>query len=96
MSRRLGSHLTAGRYDDAIATLNPHFATYARRAPDALNFLAAAYAATGQDEKAGTAMKALLDKRPGRTLKSYRYPRLYKRTENRDRLLNLQRVIPGF
>ena len=56
-----------------------------------LCFLAAAYIATGQDEKARAAIKAFLDKKPGRTIATYQHPRLYKRKEDLDRYLNLLR-----
>ncbi len=62
-----------------------------RRGANGLCFLAAAYAATGQDEKARATMKAFLDKKPGRTIATYKHPRLYKRKEDRDRYLNLLR-----
>jgi TolB-like protein/Flp pilus assembly protein TadD len=85
------AYFTAGRYEDAIATFNQRYADFARRGTPPLSILAAAYAATGQDEKARAAMKTFLDKHPGRTIANYRHPRLYKRTENRDRLLSLLR-----
>ncbi len=58
---------------------------------NAAAFLAAAYAATGQDEKARDVMKVFQAKNPAITLSNYQYPRLYKRKEDRDRLLNLLR-----
>ncbi len=86
------AYLTAGRYEDAVATIvNNHYALRVRRGSNSLCFLAAAYIATGQEEKARAAMKAFFDKKPGRTLSNYRHPRLYKRTEDRDRYLNLLR-----
>ncbi len=87
----LGSaYVTAGRYDDAIATLD-QFYKRLPRGTNALSFLAAAYAATGQDEKARAVMKAILDKRPGMRLSNLRSARLYKRKEDTDRYLNLLR-----
>ncbi len=62
-----------------------------QRGSNALCFLAAAYDATGQDEKARAAMKAYLDKNPTITLSSYSRIRLYKRAEDRNRLANLLR-----
>ena len=59
------AYFTAGRYDDAISTLDRNYEAYVRRASPGLAFLAAAYTATGQDEKAHTVMKAFLDKKPG-------------------------------
>ena len=64
---------------------------WARVGSNGLCFLAAAYIATGQDEKAHAAMKAFLDKKPGTTLANYTNPRLYKRKEDLDRYLNLLR-----
>ena len=85
----LGStYVTAGRYDDAIASLIPHHAFRVRRGLPILGFLAAAYAATGQDEKARAVMKAFLDKKPGTTRSNFRNPRQYKRKEDRDRYLD--------
>ena len=85
------AYFTAGRYDDAIAALNPHCATYVRRAAPGLAILAAAYATTGQDETARGAMKAFLDKKPRSTLSNYRSSRRYKRKEDMDRTLDLLR-----
>ena len=85
------AYFTAGRYEDSIATFNRRYATFARNGTPNLMVLAAAYAATGQDEKARAAMKAFLDRRPGRTIANYRHPRLYKRKEDQDRYLNLLR-----
>ncbi len=48
----------------AIASLTRHYALRVRRGSNALCFLAAAYVATGQDEKARAAMKAYLDENP--------------------------------
>jgi adenylate cyclase len=85
------AYFTAGRYDDAIASLIPHYALRVRRGTTSLSFLAAAYAATGQDKKARPAMKAFLDKKPQTTLSNFRSPRLYKRKEDRDRFVSLLR-----
>ena len=85
------AYFTAGRYEDAIATINRLYAAFARRGSPALTYLAAAYAATGQDEKARAAMKAFLDKQPGRTIANYRLPRLYKRKKDWERFVNLLR-----
>ena len=85
------SNFTAKRYDDAIALLVRHYARRVRLGSNGLCFLAAAYIATGQVEKARAALKAFLDKKPGTTLANYRHPRLYKRKEDRDRYLNLLR-----
>ncbi len=85
------AYFTAGRYEDAIATINQRYADFARNGTPPLGTLAAAYAATGQDEKARTAMKTFLGKHPGRTIANYRYPRLYKRKEDLDRYLDLLR-----
>ncbi len=62
-----------------------------RRGTPSLGALAAAYVATGQDEKACAAMKAYLDKNPTITLSNYSRLRLYKRAEDRDRFANLLR-----
>ena len=85
------AYFTAGRYEDAIATINQRYADFARSGTPPLGTLAAAYAATGQDEKARAAMKTFLGKHPGRTIANYRYPRLYKRKEDLDRYLDLLR-----
>jgi len=85
------AYFTAGRYEEAIATINQRYADFARRGSPPLGTLAAAYAATGQDEKARAAMKTFLDKHPGRTIATYQHPRLYKRKDDLDRYLNLLR-----
>ncbi len=85
------AYVTAGRYDDAIASLIPHYALRVRRGTTSLSFLAAAYAATGQDEKARATMKEFLDKKPRSTIATFQSPRLYKRKEDRDRFVNLLR-----
>ncbi|MDH3581823.1 MAG: tetratricopeptide repeat protein, partial [Hyphomicrobiales bacterium] len=85
------AHFTAGRYEDAVRTLEPDYAERARRGANSLCFLAAAYAATGRDKKAHAAMKAFLDKHPERTLSNYQHPHLYKRKEDQDRYLSLLR-----
>ncbi len=82
---------TAGRYQEAIASLTRYYALRVRRGSNSLSFLAAAYIATGQDEKARAAMKAFLKKKPRTTLSNYQHPRLYKRREDLDRYLNLLR-----
>ena len=82
---------TAGRYDDAISALNQQYERRVRSGSNSLTFLSAAYAATGQDEKARKVMKAFLAKNSGTTLSNYYYPRFYKRPEDKDRLLNLLR-----
>ena len=56
------AYFTAGRYEDAVRTLEPDYAERARTGGNSLCFLAAAYAATGRDEKAHAAIKAFLDK----------------------------------
>ena len=85
------AYVTAGRYDDAITSINQHYERHARLGTNALSFLAAAYIATGQHAKARAVMKAFLDKKPQTTLSNYRSPRLYKRKEDLDRYLNLLR-----
>jgi TolB-like protein/Tfp pilus assembly protein PilF len=87
------ANFTAGRYDDAIASfISPHtYALRVRRGSNSLCFLAAAYAAKGKVEKARAAMKAFLDKKPGRTIANYQHPRIYKRKEDLDRYMNLLR-----
>jgi adenylate cyclase len=85
------AYFTAERYEDAIAALQQTYANSVRRGGDSLGALAAAYAATGQNEKARAVIKAFLDKKPGLTISSYRSPRLYKRREDRDRFVNLLR-----
>lgn len=85
------AYVTAGRYDDAISTLNQGYELKARRGTNSLSFLAAAYIATGQDEKARAVMNVFLEKHPKTTLSNYRSPRLYKRKKDLDRYLNLLR-----
>ena len=85
------AYFTAGRYQDAIATLIRHHALRVRRGSHSLLFLAASYISTGQGEKARAALKAFLDKKPGTTISNYSRLRLYKRAEDRDRLANLLR-----
>ena len=85
------SYFTAGRYEDAIATINQKYAALARKGHLILCFLAASYAAIGQDEKARGVMKVFLEKHPRFTLSSYPHLRIYKRTEDKDRYANLLR-----
>jgi len=85
------SYFTAERYKDAIATINQNYPDSARKGHLILCFLAASYAAIGQDEKAREVMKVFLEKHPRFTLSSYPHLRLYKRTEDRDRYANLLR-----
>ena len=85
------AYFTAGRYEDAIATLNIHYALRVKKGTNSLNFLAAAYIATGQNEKARAAVKAFLDKKPGRNIATYQHPRIYKRKEDLGLYLNLLR-----
>ena len=84
-------YFTAGRYQDAIATLNRHYAFRVRVGSNSLCFLAAAYIATGQDAKAHAALKAFLVKKSGTTLGNYRHPRLYKRKKDLDQYQDLLR-----
>ncbi len=85
------SYFTAGRYKEAIATINQNYADFVRKGYVGLFFLAAAYAAIGQNEKAREVMKVSLEKHPKFTLSTYPLLRLYKRTEDRDRCANLLR-----
>ncbi|UCG67407.1 MAG: tetratricopeptide repeat protein, partial [Deltaproteobacteria bacterium] len=85
------AYFTAGRYEDAIATINQKYADCARKGHLILCFLAASYAAIGHDEKAREVTKVFLKKHPRFTLSSYPHLRLYKRTEDRDRYANLLR-----
>ncbi|MFC1817104.1 adenylate/guanylate cyclase domain-containing protein [Thermodesulfobacteriota bacterium] len=85
------SYFTAGRYEDAIAAISPKYATLARKGHLILCFLAASYAAIGQDEKAQEVMKVFLEKHPSFTLSSYPHLRIYKRMEDRDRYANFLR-----
>jgi TolB-like protein/class 3 adenylate cyclase len=85
------SYFTAERYEDAIASISQNYLDFARKGYVGLFFLAASYAAIGQDEKAQEVMKASLEKHPGFTLSSYPHLRLYKRMEDRDRYANLLR-----
>ena len=84
-------YFTAGRYADAIAAFKKYYAISVRRGSNSLCFLAAAYVATGQEEEARAALKAFLDKKPGRTISNYKHPRLYMRKEDLDRYLDLLR-----
>lgn len=85
------AYFTAGRYEDAIASVNQKYADFARKGYVGLFFIAASYAAIDQDEKAQEVMKACLEKHPKFTLSNYPLLRLYKRTEDRDRCANLLR-----
>jgi len=85
------AYFTAGRYEDAIATINKNYAEFARKGYVGLFFLAASYAAIGQLEKAREVMKVCLEKHPSFTLSSYPHLRLYKRTKDRDRYANFLR-----
>ena len=81
-----GAHIFYQRALLLIAMGRPESAIYDFNAA-----IAAAYAATGQDEKARAAMKTFLGKHPGRTIATYQHPRLYKRKDDLDRYLNLLR-----
>jgi TolB-like protein/class 3 adenylate cyclase len=83
------SYFTAERYKEAIATINQNYADFARKGYVGLFFLAAAYAAIDQVEKAREVMNVCLEKHPGFTLSSYPHIRLYKMAEDRDRFANL-------
>ncbi len=86
------AYWTAGRYEDAIATINQWDEEYGGwSGGPAFGFLAAAYAATGQDEKARATMKTLLDRRPKFALSTFPSLRIYKYAEDRDRLAKLLR-----
>ncbi len=86
------AYFTAGRYENAIDTLNQRYEEFAAGAgPPVLGYLAAAYAAAGQDEKARATMDALLDNRPKLAISTFPRLRIYKRAEDRDRLINLLR-----
>jgi len=85
------SYFTAGRYGDAIETINQNYAEIARKGHLILCFLAASYAAIGQDEKAREVMQVFLAKRPKFTLSNYPHVRIYKRKEDRDRYADLLR-----
>ncbi len=85
------TYFTAGRYEDAIATINQNYADLARKGHLILYFLAASYAAIGQDEKAREVMKVCLEKHPTTTLSSYSHLPLYKKPEDRERYANLLR-----
>ena len=85
------SYFTAGRYDDAIATVNQNYEDCAQKGHLILCFLAASYAAIGQDEKAREVIKVFLKKRPRFTISTYPHIRIYKREEDRDRYANLLR-----
>lgn len=86
------AYFTAGRYEDAIDTINQRYEWFAARAgPPVLGYLAAAYAATGQDDKARVTMDTFLDKRPKLTISTFPRLRIYKRAEDRERLIKLLR-----
>ena len=85
------AYSTAGKYKEAIETLFPHYASFARRGRTPMGYLAAAYAATGEDEKARATMKLYLDKHPKYRISNYPMLRNYNRTEDRDRFANLLR-----
>ena len=85
------AYFTAERYDDTIAVLNRIYAINVKRGSPSLGFLAAAYTATGEDEKARAVMKEFLDKKAGTTLSNFRSPQLYMKKEDRDRFVNLLR-----
>ncbi len=85
------AYFMAERYEDAIAALNRNYANSLRRGSSSIAFLAAAYAVTGQDEKARAVMKAFLEKKPGLTISNWGSSQQYKRKKDRDRFVNLLR-----
>ncbi len=85
------AYFIAGRYEEAIATINQRYNAFARRGASPLAYLAAAYAATGRDEKARATMKLLLDKRRKMSLSTFGHLPIYKRAEDRERLAKLLR-----
>jgi len=85
------AYFTAGRYEDTISTIKQNYASLARKGHLILCFLAASYAAIGQDEEAQEVMNVFLEKHPNFSLSSYPHLRLYKRTEDRDRYEKLLR-----
>ena len=85
------AYSTAGKYKEAIETILPKYAYFARRGRTAMGYLAAAYAAIGDDEKARATMKQYLAKKPKYRISKYPMLRNYKKTEDRDRFANLLR-----
>ncbi len=86
------TNFTAGRYADAIAAfLGQTYRHNWRGGTNTVSFAAAAYIATGQEEKARAAMNAFRDDHPEYTLSNYKHPRLYQRKEDLDRYLDLLR-----
>ncbi len=79
------AYSTAGKYKEAIKTILPRYAYFARRGHTALGYLAAAYAANGDDEKARATMKEYLAKKPKYRISKYPMLKNYSRTEDRDR-----------
>jgi adenylate cyclase len=85
------AYFTAGRYADAIAAFIENAELRVRRGTNSTCILAAAYIATGQEEKARAAVKGFLEENPGYTLSNYKHPRIYKRKEDLERYLDLLR-----
>ena len=85
------AYYTAERYEGAIAALDRNYETNLRMGSHSLGFLAASYAASGQDEKARTVMKAFLERWPKLKISNWEPLQTYKRKKDRDRLQNLLR-----
>jgi cytochrome c-type biogenesis protein CcmH/NrfG len=85
------AYSTAGKYKEAIKTILPRYAYFARRGRTAMGYLAAAYAAIGDDEKARATMKEYLAKKPKYRISKYPMLKNYSRTEDRNRFANLLR-----
>ena len=83
------AYSTAGKYQEAIDTILPHYAYFARRGRPAMGYLAAAYAAIGDEVKARATMKEYLAKKPKYRIANYPMLKNYNRNEDRDRLANL-------
>ena len=83
------SYFTAGRYEEAIATIAPKYDYVARKGHLILCFLSASYVATNQDERARKVMKEFLVKHPDFAVSNYPHVKLYKRETDRERYAGL-------
>lgn len=84
------SYFTAGKYEEAIATMKKRIKTFGFYV-NAQAFLTASYSELGRVEEAKAMAVELLRHIPDFSLSTWRYPGLYKNSEDTERLLNAMR-----